>query len=639
MKVFESIKRRLVVCLAVAVSVTFLLPGNAFDGKAVLTSSAANPTRLPVGGKLKAPDLPEVKGIEAGELKGVSKNITIVPAVETGTYYNYLTSFEKSLYKGMYVAAASQNRYESANYPFPEVSAEIICSQGYHFYDGTENPNSLITDEAKNHAIEALCYDHMNKIEYYMCAPHIAYTMSGNTYSYYILMQPINITSDQIDTYDDAIETKVQEYNNEIQNLIEENENDAVTVFKVYNWYMSKVDYDDPCLRAGDAGYYNLSHTAYGSLCKAQPYNAVCDGYSQGYALILQSLGIDCLVVTGNAINSSGSGGHAWNMVKLDGFWYEEDTTWDDDGSEASYDFFNHTTTEYRNGLNGGYHIRQTPYTGELLPKAAGTHYTYDYLRSGNVQPDTKIAVQGVSIDDISTIEGERVTLNPSVTPSNAGNKNVFYEIDDPSIATVSNGVLTAKSAGETILTVKTEEAEYWDTCIVSVGEGTDTTEGMNYSQNADGSVTLTGVGSASVSKLKIPDTVFIDGVEHPVTSIGASAFKGNSKIKKITGGANLTKISSSAFKNCKKLKTIDLHSARITSIGSNAFNGCVKVTSLKINGNKLTSIGKNAFKNVGQKAKITVYIKSKAKYEKLVNKIKSKGAKTQIFKFKKKKS
>ncbi|WP_035766363.1 leucine-rich repeat protein [Butyrivibrio sp. NC2002] len=639
MKVFENIKRRLAVCLAVAVSVTFLLPGNAFDGKAVLTSSAANPTRLPVGGKLKAPDLPEVKGIEAGELKGVSKNITVVPAVETGTYYNYLTSFEKSLYKGMYVAADSQNRYESANYPFPEVSEEIICSQGYHFYDGTENPNSLITGEAENRAIEALCYDHMNKIEYYMCVPHIAYTISGNTYSYYILMQPINITSANIDSYDSAIQNKVNEYKDAIKSAgLIDDEYDAITILNVYDWYMDKVSYDLALEYAGNAGYYDVAHTAYGSLCEGE---AVCDGYSQGYALILKSLELkaDCLVVTGNAITSEGSGGHAWNMVKLDGFWYEEDTTWGDGITGTNHLFFNCTTAQYASGIDGDYHIRQTPYTGELLPKAVGTHYTYDYLISGNVQPDTKIAVEGVSIDDISTIEGESVTLNPYVFPSNAGNKNVFYEIDDPSIATVSNGVLTAKSAGETILTVKTEEAEYWDTCIVSVGEGTDTTEGMNYIQNADGSVTLTGVGSASVSKLKIPDTVFIDGVEHPVTSIGASAFKGNSKIKKITGGANLTKISSSAFKNCKKLKTIDLHSARITLIGSNAFNGCVKVTSLKINGNKLTSIGKNAFKNVGQKARITVYIKSKAKYEKLVNKIKSKGAKTQTFKFKKKKS
>lgn len=57
---------------------------------------------------------------------------------------------------------------------------------------------------------------------------------------------------------------------------------------------------------------------------------ALCEGYSRAFEYLCQSVGIECVCVSGTARSSTGSGKHMWNMVKLDGKWYHIDVTWDD---------------------------------------------------------------------------------------------------------------------------------------------------------------------------------------------------------------------------------------------------------------------------------------------------------------------
>lgn len=87
----------------------------------------------------------------------------------------------------------------------------------------------------------------------------------------------------------------------------------------IYSWICEKVKYDYGNLNNGD---YTLKYTAYAALVNK---TAVC----QGYAVLLYRLalmaGIETRIVTGTA----NGGGHAWNIVKLDGKWYHVDATWD----------------------------------------------------------------------------------------------------------------------------------------------------------------------------------------------------------------------------------------------------------------------------------------------------------------------
>lgn len=65
----------------------------------------------------------------------------------------------------------------------------------------------------------------------------------------------------------------------------------------------------------------NESYSAYGVLVKRM---AVCEGYALAYKYLLNQVGIECCMVSSSAMN------HAWNLIKLDGKYYQVDVTWDD---------------------------------------------------------------------------------------------------------------------------------------------------------------------------------------------------------------------------------------------------------------------------------------------------------------------
>ena len=54
------------------------------------------------------------------------------------------------------------------------------------------------------------------------------------------------------------------------------------------------------------------------------PWTGVCDSYSKAYVALMTAAGLDCERVISFEIN------HAWNVVKMDGDWYQVDATWDD---------------------------------------------------------------------------------------------------------------------------------------------------------------------------------------------------------------------------------------------------------------------------------------------------------------------
>lgn len=80
-----------------------------------------------------------------------------------------------------------------------------------------------------------------------------------------------------------------------------------------------------------------------------------------------------------------------------------------------------------------------------------------------------------------------------------------------------------------------------------------------------------------------IPDSVIVNGTTYKVTEIAPKAFNGYAKIKKVTIGANITKIGSKAFYNCKNLKTVTVKSTNITSVGKSAFKNLKKSASIKV--------------------------------------------------------
>ena len=81
------------------------------------------------------------------------------------------------------------------------------------------------------------------------------------------------------------------------------------------------------------------------------------------------------------------------------------------------------------------------------------------------------VAVTGVSLDkhELSLSAGQTGTLTATVTPANATNKAVTWTSSAPTVATVSGGVVTALAEGTAVITVKTTDGGFTDTCTVTV--------------------------------------------------------------------------------------------------------------------------------------------------------------------------
>lgn len=99
--------------------------------------------------------------------------------------------------------------------------------------------------------------------------------------------------------------------------------------------------------------------------------------------------------------------------------------------------------------------------------------------------------------------------------------------------------------------------------------------------------VTYVKTTDKNAKNVVIPDTVTVDGITYQVTRIADNAFKGNSKITKVTIGKNVTAIGKAAFYGCKKLKSITVTADNLKSIGKNAFKGINKKAAFKVNGTK----------------------------------------------------
>lgn len=102
---------------------------------------------------------------------------------------------------------------------------------------------------------------------------------------------------------------------------------------------------------------YDYSDTdadnAYGALMN---HRARCEGYTDAYAILLNIAGIDATKVMYFGSDTNSEAGHIWNMLSLDGSWYQSDSTNDSFGADAdipsdytSYAYFLISTADILN--------------------------------------------------------------------------------------------------------------------------------------------------------------------------------------------------------------------------------------------------------------------------------------------------
>lgn len=149
-----------------------------------------------------------------------------------------------------------------------------------------------------------------------------------------------------------AVDTKAKEI---LKKLDLESKSDYQKIKTIHDYIVNLVSYDK-------------------TLTKYSAYNALVDKSStcQGYALLtykmLTEAGIPCRIITGTA-GTKNPVSHAWNLVKLQGKWYNLDTTWDDPVTSTgknmlTYNYFLKSTKDFTE------HTRDKEYkTAEFMKK------------------------------------------------------------------------------------------------------------------------------------------------------------------------------------------------------------------------------------------------------------------------------
>ncbi len=225
----------------------------------------------------------------------------------------------------------SLNEYSKAIYNALEKNIENLKQGNYRINIDYEF-NALLNDTNGAKELENSYHDAVNALN--LDVPHLFYidfskmslsiekttTLFNTTYKLYIDSDKLpNYFADGFNT-SEAVKAAADQIAN--AKSIAKTGATGSSYFKarkLHDWIIDNMEYD---------GKSNQKATVYGALVEKK---GVCESYARTYKYILDEFGIENILVTGKATNSSGkTEDHMWNYIKLNDKWYAVDVTWDD---------------------------------------------------------------------------------------------------------------------------------------------------------------------------------------------------------------------------------------------------------------------------------------------------------------------
>lgn len=194
------------------------------------------------------------------------------------------------------VTASNSSEFEKALYD-NLVDREISFTITYtgNLSDFAANYNTYVNNVLNINDYLGLSYQSINP------------TTSGSNGNYIIKYTVSYWTSKEQETYiDQQVATIVSQVTNNTMTNYEK-------IFALQQYILDNTAYDNTLAR----------HSAYNALSEKL---AVCQGYAMLFDKLLEKAGIQSTIITGTL----DGGGHAWNLVNLDGTWYHVDATNDD---------------------------------------------------------------------------------------------------------------------------------------------------------------------------------------------------------------------------------------------------------------------------------------------------------------------
>ncbi|MBR4096837.1 MAG: hypothetical protein IKK42_05995 [Oscillospiraceae bacterium] len=151
---------------------------------------------------------------------------------------------------------------------------------------------------------------------------------------------------------------------------------------------------------------------------------AICGGYSKAFSHLCDKVGIETVTVTGDADGEA----HMWNMVKIDGQWYNIDITYavteSELGSYVRYDYFCVTDEMLADTRS----VYEQIYT---YPKATATDCDY-YIKNG-LMADSWEDAKAMLTNQIAEVTKEGSFVIQVKCSSKETYEDVIYRLFDPS--------------------------------------------------------------------------------------------------------------------------------------------------------------------------------------------------------------
>ncbi|BCN29329.1 transglutaminase domain-containing protein [Anaeromicropila herbilytica] len=192
-------------------------------------------------------------------------------------------------------------------------------------------------------------------------ADYLAYSYKNYRIQWEIIGSSATLTYN-IDYYLNS--TQEQQVDNNVKSILKKlnlsNASDYKKVKAIHDYIIKSAIYDETYSR----------YTAYDIFVNK---TAVCQGYTLAAYRLFTEAGLKSKIITGYAKGGS----HAWNIVKVNGKWYNIDLTWDDPltynrKQVLRYDYF------LKNDKDFSDHIRDTEFTTkDFLSKYAITSKSY----------------------------------------------------------------------------------------------------------------------------------------------------------------------------------------------------------------------------------------------------------------------
>lgn len=223
-------------------------------------------------------------------------------------------------------ADAYDNTVRTTDEFFTALSRQIISGKTQcSYYIASDELHNKIT-VTKDISKEFMC--HYNPQDPLMSGCYTYNCIDGYRMSWYEgTSRTLNVTLQY-----NVVNERRQEYLKEVEQLSKslKRDSDFESVKAVHDYIIKRVEYD-----------YNKRKTNFTDVEGFRDNVMVCQGYAMASYAIFAYMGIPCRIVVGLAGGDNKQELHAWNIVQVDGLWYNYDATWDDaKGDKVSYNYF-----------------------------------------------------------------------------------------------------------------------------------------------------------------------------------------------------------------------------------------------------------------------------------------------------------